>query len=75
MTLLDAFGNVAAAGRVAWASSDPRAVLPAAYTFRPADGGRHTFEVTFRTRGRQSLRLLDAATGRTLATLPGVSVT
>jgi hypothetical protein len=36
-------------------SSDPLAVLPAAYTFTAADTGVHTFDVTFRHPGSQML--------------------
>jgi hypothetical protein len=36
-------------------SSDPLAVLPAAYTFTAADAGVHTFTVTFRHPGSQTL--------------------
>jgi probable HAF family extracellular repeat protein len=36
-------------GTVHFASSDPQAVLPADYTFTPADAGVHTFSVTLKT--------------------------
>jgi hypothetical protein len=50
-------------GRVHFTSSDPRATLPADYTFTAADNGRHTFIVGLRSRGRQTITVTDVATG------------
>jgi hypothetical protein len=63
VTALDAFGNVATgyAGTVYLTSSDPAAVLPAAYTFTAADQGTHTFSVTLNDPGTQSLTATDTA--------------
>lgn len=74
------------AGTVIFTSSDPQAVLPANYTFVPADNGVHTFtnEVTLKTVGEQSVTVSDtfyAASGSqtaitvTPATISKFSVT
>src|SRR5262249_35737459 len=53
LTAKDSFGNVATGyrGTVHFSSSDPRAILPADYTFTAADAGLHTFSATFKTAG------------------------
>jgi hypothetical protein len=63
ITARDAYGNVATSyqGTLAFSSSDSQAVLPATYTFTPADAGTHTFSVTFKTSGGQSLTVKDTA--------------
>jgi hypothetical protein len=63
VTALDANNNpvVGYHGTVHFKSSDARAGLPADYTFTARDGGRHTFTVTFKTAGSQTLRLIDKA--------------
>src|SRR5262249_823252 len=38
---------------------DPQPVLPAAYPFPPADAGRHTFTIIFKTAATQSLTAAD----------------
>jgi predicted dehydrogenase len=48
-------------GTVRFTSSDPSAVLPAAYTFTLADGGTHTFTVTLNTTGTQTITAIDKA--------------
>ena len=50
-------------GTVHFASSDPQAVLPLDYTFVAADGGTHTFAVTLKTAGAQSIVVGDTVTG------------
>ena len=69
VSLTDSFGNVATGyvGTVRFASSDSRAVLPGNYTFTAADRGSHTFQVTFKTTGQQSLSVTDAASGALIA--------
>ncbi len=42
-------------GTVTLTSSDPRATLPAAYTFQSSDAGVHSFPVTLYTAGTQSI--------------------
>jgi hypothetical protein len=60
----DAYGNVLTSGytgTVQLSSSDGQAVLPAAYTF--TGGGTHTFTVTLKTAGSQTVTATDAAHG------------
>jgi uncharacterized repeat protein (TIGR03803 family) len=52
-------------GTVHFGSSDPHAVLPANYSFTPADGGVHTFSATLKTAGSQSITTGDTVTGIT----------
>jgi photosystem II stability/assembly factor-like uncharacterized protein len=81
VTAQDAYGNTATgyAGTVAFASTDPQAVLPAAYHYHPADNGVHTGSVTLLTPGPQSVTATDGAglTGSVPVTVaaPGLSVT
>jgi hypothetical protein len=50
-------------GTVHFASTDAAAGLPADYTFTAADNGVHTFNVTFKTAGAQTLAVTDTMTG------------
>jgi hypothetical protein len=59
---------------VSFSSSDPGAVLPGPYTFTPADGGAHTFSVTFTTAGSQSLTVADTSNASLGGSLPGIVV-
>jgi streptogramin lyase len=61
VTVRDAFGNLASGyrGTIHFTSSDPQAVLPAEYTFTGADGGVHTFRLTLKTAGVQSVAAAD----------------
>jgi hypothetical protein len=71
VTALDADGNVATGytGTIHFTSSDPKAVLPADYTFTAADRGTHTFSnalkpgLTLKTVGTQWVRATDKTTG------------
>ena len=54
-------------GTIHFTSSDPLAVLPANYTFTTADQGVHTFSVTLKTAGSQTVTVTDPAN----ATLTG----
>ncbi len=64
---------------VHFSSPDPRAVLPADYTFTPADGGSHTFPVSLNTAGGWPVYVSDvtrpwvAATGAGSAVAPGAA--
>ena len=51
-------------GTVNFTSTDPKAVLPADYTFTAADAGVHTFTnaVTLKTAGTQSVTVTDTST-------------
>lgn len=70
VTASDSHGNVASGytGTVDFTSSDPQATLPADYTFVPADAGSHTFVVTLRTSGSQSVNVIDTLTSGLTAT-------
>jgi hypothetical protein len=63
VTALDAYGNVATGytGTIHFTSSDPRAKLPADYTFTASDKGVHTFSATFSAVGTQSLTATDTS--------------
>jgi hypothetical protein len=65
VTAADPYGNAVAGyrGTVHFASSDPRAQLPADYTFTMADAGMHTFSATLNTPGTQSITVTDAGAG------------
>jgi hypothetical protein len=76
VTLLDAYGNVAAGytGTGRFTSSDASAALPANYTFTSADAGTHTFSVTLKKAGTQSITATDTVTASLTATAGGVTV-
>jgi titin len=63
VTALDAFGNVAKGyrGTVHFTSTDPSATLPADYPFKSTDKGIHTFSVTLRTTGSQTITATDTS--------------
>jgi hypothetical protein len=58
-------------GTIHFTSSDSNAVLPADYTFVASDNGKHTFHVTFKTAGNDSV----TATDTTTATATGSATT
>jgi predicted outer membrane repeat protein len=65
-------------GTIHFSSSDPDAILPADYTFKPTDQGRHTFtmSVSLQTEGSQTLDVTGTgAAGTATVTVmePGVS--
>jgi hypothetical protein len=64
VTAKDPFGNTVTgyAGTVDFATTDSLADLPSSYTFVPADAGVHTFTVTLRSPGTQSITATDHAT-------------
>jgi len=63
VTAQDAAGQVLTnfVGTVSFTSTDPLATLPASYTFVASDLGVHTFNVTLRTQGSQTVTINDAA--------------
>ncbi len=65
VTALDPSGNVLTGytGTVHFTSSDPQAGLPADYTFTAADNGSHTFSVTLKTAGVESITASDGSNG------------
>jgi hypothetical protein len=77
VTAEDPYGNTATGylGTVQFASSDPAAVLPAGYTFTAADNGVHTFSVTLKTAGTQSVTATDTVTGTIEGVQAGIVVT
>ncbi len=76
VTAHDAFGNVATGytGTVTFTSSDGQAVLPANYTFTGGDAGVHTFSVTLKTAGTQSITATDTVTGTITGTQSAITV-
>jgi hypothetical protein len=65
VTALDQSGNPfpGYTGTVHFSSTDVQAGLPADYTFMAADNGVHTFTVTLKTAGTDSITATDTATG------------
>jgi len=61
VTAQDQYGNIATGytGTVQFKSTDSQAVLPPSYTFTSADAGVHTFSVTLKTAGTQSITAAD----------------
>jgi uncharacterized repeat protein (TIGR03803 family) len=76
LTVEDAYGNTATGytGTVHFSSSDARAVLPANYTFTSGDAGKHTFSVTLKTAGTQSVTATNTATGSITGSVSGIVV-
>src|SRR5207248_719913 len=76
VTAKDPFGNTTTAytGTVHFSSSDGQAVLPADYTFTSADAGAHTFSVTLKTAGSQSLTATATASSSLTASQTGITV-
>jgi hypothetical protein len=77
VTALDANNNVASnyAQTVHFTSTDPAAGLPANYTFVTADHGVHTFTVTLKTAGSQTVTATDTVTGSVTGTSAAINVT
>jgi sugar lactone lactonase YvrE len=65
VTALDAYGNIATGylGTIRFTSNDSKAILPSNYTFVAADAGVHSFTVTFKSTGTQTLTATDTHTG------------
>lgn len=76
VTALDAFGNVSTGynGTVTFSSSDVQAGLPANYTFNNKDSGVHTFNVTLKTAGTQSIAVKDNVNAALAGTQLGIAV-
>ena len=73
VTARDAFGNVATGytSTVHFTSSDGAATLPADYAFIAGDSGVHTFSVTLKTAGSQTIT---ATQGGVTGTTPSITV-
>jgi hypothetical protein len=76
VTALDMNGAVAGSyrGTVHFTSSDPQAALPADYTFTNLDQGVHTFTVTLKTAGTQSITATDTLTGTITGSETGITI-
>ncbi len=76
VTAVDQDGDTAAdyTGTVHFTSSDPKAVLPADYTFTVADAGVHVFSVTLNTSGSQSVTATDTANASIKGSQSGIVV-
>ncbi len=76
LTMRDAWGNVATGytGTVHFTSSDGNAMLPADYTFTAADAGLHSFNVTLKTAGTQSITAQDTGNASLTSTQSGIVV-
>ncbi len=76
VTVTDAYGNAVTnyTGTVKVTSSDAQAVLPASYTFTNKDSGAHTFSVTLKTVGTQSITVTDTTNAAITATQSGIAV-
>jgi hypothetical protein len=67
VTVVDPYGNLVSGfkGTIAFTSSDPLVSpgngLPSGYTFTAADKGKHTFSMTLRTAGTQTVTVADPA--------------
>jgi hypothetical protein len=72
----DAYGNYATGyrGTVHFTSSDPKAVLPANYTFTSSDNGQQFFSITLKKAGTQSLTVKDTVTASLTGTQSGILV-
>ena len=61
-------------GTIHFTSSDLQAGLPANYTFTSADLGTHTFSVTLKTAGSESITATDTSTPAITGEVSGISV-
>ena len=69
VTARDLYGNAVPdyAGTIHFTSTDSQSVLPANFTFTGNDNGAHTFGVTLKTIGSQTVTATDAANGLSAA--------
>ena len=76
VAVTDAYGNAITSytGTVKVTSSDAQAVLPANYAFTNKDSGAHTFSVTLKTVGTQSITVTDTTNAAITATQSGIAV-
>src|SRR5262249_59836649 len=74
--VMDAVGNVITGytGTVHFTSSDPKASLPADFTFTTDDNGVETFSATLFTAGTQSITATDQANSAITGTQSGITV-
>jgi hypothetical protein len=76
VTAVDQFGAtfIGYRGTVHFTTTDGQAVLPADYTFVGADNGAHTFSVTLKTAGNQTVTATDTAASVTTGTTGQINV-
>jgi S-adenosylmethionine hydrolase len=76
VTAHDAYGNVATGytGKVHFSSTDPKAVLPADFTFAASNAGTASFPITLETVGSRSITIADTATPSLTMTQSGITV-
>jgi hypothetical protein len=76
VTAEDPFGNTATGytETVTFSCTDANAILPASYTFTPADAGVHIFFATLRTAGSQSLTAQDTVNPNVSGTQSEIAV-
>jgi len=76
VTAKDAYGNTVTGytGTVHFTSTDTKAILPADYVFLAADHGVHTFSVTLKTAGTQTIRSRDKVTSTITGVQAGIVV-
>ena len=76
VTAEDAFSNTATgySGTVLITSSDSKAVLPANYVFQEIDAGVHSFSVTLKTAGSQSVTATDTVISSITGSQTGITV-
>ncbi|HTI49465.1 MAG TPA: ELWxxDGT repeat protein, partial [Planctomycetaceae bacterium] len=70
----DGTTNTGYVGKIHFTSTDPKAVLPADYTFTAADLGVHTFTASLKTAGAQSITATDTQTPGTSGTASNILV-
>ncbi len=77
LTARDPYANLATTyrGKVHFTSTDPLALLPPDYTFTAADSGVHTFSVTLKTVGTQSVTATDTVTASITGSQAAIVVT
>ncbi len=61
-------------GTVHFSTSDVQAGLPANYTYTASDAGSHTFSLTLKTAGSQSVSAVDTVSVTTSGSLTGIAV-
>ena len=61
-------------GTIAFSSSDSQAVLPASYPFTASNAGTHTFTVTFKTAGPQSITATNTSNSAIIGTEDNIIV-
>jgi hypothetical protein len=77
VTAKDTYGNISPSftGTVHFTSTDSQALLPADYAFLTVDHGVHTFPVTLKTAGMQTITATDTHSATISGTQTGVLVT